>query len=241
MSHRPIRHRIVSGSALALAVSLLAGVMVAMAAPANAAAYRYWGYFQQTGGKWAFSQVGPDQSKPKDGSVEGWRFAVADESSTRFPRALPSFADVCGSTKAQPGKKRVAVVLDYGRPSDAPAGATPPAPTAKCAVVAETGTGSAVLAAVATVRAGKGLTCAIDSYPATGCGDAVASVPAAAASPDDTVTIAPASATSTTAGAAGSQGGGLGGGAIAGIAVVVLVVGALGGLALQRSRRSGSH
>ena len=46
-------------------------------APAHAAAYRYWGFYQLTGGTWAYAQKGPDQTVPKDGAVDGWRFAVA--------------------------------------------------------------------------------------------------------------------------------------------------------------------
>src|SRR5690242_13169147 len=44
-------------------------------APAQAAAYRYWGFYQLTGTTWAFAQKGPDQTVPKDGAVDGWRFA----------------------------------------------------------------------------------------------------------------------------------------------------------------------
>ena len=32
---------------------------VAAAAPAQGAAYRYWGYFHQAKGAWAFAQTGP--------------------------------------------------------------------------------------------------------------------------------------------------------------------------------------
>ncbi len=37
-------------------------------APAHAAAYRYWGFYQLTGGAWTYAQKGPDQTVPKDGS-----------------------------------------------------------------------------------------------------------------------------------------------------------------------------
>lgn len=238
MPHSVARHRALSASVLtALLLPLLAGALVALASPAHAAAYRYWGYFQQSAGSWAFAQVGPAQSRPADGSVEGWRFAVADETSTRFPRALPSFDEVCSAVPAEAGRKRVAVVLDFGRPADAPDGSTPPKPTARCAVVDTAASGAAVLAAVATVRAEKSLTCAVDGFPATGCGDPVASVSAEAAAPDDTVTIAPAAAPVSTETPTPDTG--LDPGPLAGIVAALLLVAVLGVLAVRRSRRAG--
>lgn len=193
MSHsRPaaLRHPVRPAALLTL-VALLAALFTALApaGAAHAAAYRYWGYYHLAAGKWAFAQAGPDAFTPKDGAVEGWRFAVGDESSTRLPRATPSFEDICGATPAVAGKKRVGVVLDYGRPADAESG-NPPAPAARCAVVDPAATGAEVLAAVAGVRADKGMTCAIDSWPATGCGGEVKVVPAAAKAADTPVTIA---------------------------------------------------
>ena len=81
------------------------------------------------------------------------------------------------------------VVIDSGRPADAGSGATPPAPQAACAVVDTRASGAEVLAAVASVRVDKGLTCAINGYPATGCGAEVKQVPAAAKAADTPVTI----------------------------------------------------
>src|SRR3954453_4735022 len=71
-------------------VALLLGVAAALLLPsgaADAAAYRYWGYYQLSGTTWQFAATGPDQTKPADGAVEGWRFAVGTEDSTRYPRA----------------------------------------------------------------------------------------------------------------------------------------------------------
>lgn len=167
-------------------------------APAQAAAYRYWGFFQLTGTTWAFAQKGPDQTVPKDGTVEGWRFAVADESSTRFPRAVLTFDQLCGATPAQAGKKRVGLVLDFGRPADAADGATPPQPKASCAVVPTDATSSAVLATAGEVRAEKGLVCAIAGYPATGCGGAVKEVSPEAKAKDQPISIAAPAASAST-------------------------------------------
>ena len=60
-------------------------------------------------------------SIPADGAVSGWRFEIAGESgAARPPRIAPDFAAICGSTAAVAGSKRVALVIDYGVPADAP-------------------------------------------------------------------------------------------------------------------------
>ena len=218
----------------------LAGVTVA--APAQAAAYRYWGYFHLEKGAWAFAQTGPAQAVPKDGSVEGWRFAVADESSIRDPRATPTFDALCASVKVAAGSKRVGLVLDYGRPADGADGADgtqPPAPRATCVAVPVKATGSDVLvAAGATLRIEKALTCGIDGWPAAGCGPVVDPVPAAAASPDTDITIAaPKAATAPDAAAKTAAGSGPNWPLFGGLAVVV-VVGGLGLAAWRRGREA---
>ena len=234
-AHPTHLHRMVR-AAITLFLVVLAGGVIA--APAQAAAYRYWGYFQLTNGAWAFAQTGPAQSNPKDGSIEGWRFAVADEKSIRNPRATPAFDTLCANVKAAAGTKRVGLVLDYGRPADSPDSTKPPAPRATCVAVPVKATGSDVLvAAGAKLRLEKGLTCGIDGWPATGCGPLVDPVSAAAAAPDTTITIAaPASTTSktTTKTADTDSGGSLG--LILGGLVAALAVGGLGFAAWRRSR-----
>ena len=228
-------------AAITLFLVVLAGGVIA--APAQAAAYRYWGYYQLTNGAWTFAQTGPAQSVPKDGTVEGWRFAVADESSTRTPRATPTFDALCASTAVKAGTKRVGLVIDYGRPADAADGAEPPALRAACVAVPEKATGSDVLvAADATLRLDKGLTCAIDGWPAAGCGEKVDPVPAPAASPDTSVTVAAptpsASANPATKPAGKSTDDGSTGSfwpVFGGLAAIV-VVGALGFAAWRRGR-----
>ena len=218
-------------------VTLAGGLSVA---PAQAAAYRYWGYFHVTSGAWAFAQTGPAQAIPADGSVDGWRFAVADESSMRTPRATPAFETICAGTAITAGHKRVGLVIDFGRPGDAPDGAkVPPAPQATCVAVPTKASGSDVLVAAGnTLRLDKALTCGIDGWPATGCGEPVAPVPAAAASPDTKITIAPpapaamSGATGQPVTASSNSSRGL----MAGGAVAVLLVGGLGFGAWRRGR-----
>lgn len=186
-----------------LVLLVVLGAFAALVLPvsaAQAANYQYWGYYQVVGGAWAFSQNGPDKTTPADGSVEGWRWAVDDGTGAtpRPPRALPTFQAVCAATPVEAGKKRVAVVIDFGRPADGDGTTAPPAPVARCASVATAATGAEVLAAVATVRTGTtGLVCGLDGYPASGCGGEVATLSPAQKAPDTPVTIATATATAT--------------------------------------------
>lgn len=156
---------------LSAALTLTAVPIVAVAPAADAASYRYWAYYHWQGGEWAFAKTGPADFVPKDGAVEGWRFAVHGQPS-RQPRAAGQFGEICAGTPAAGDQKRVAVVLDFGTPEDSPGG-EPPAPRGECAVVAQDATGAQVLAAVTTVRSEDGLLCAIDRYPSEGCGDQV--------------------------------------------------------------------
>jgi hypothetical protein len=152
-------------SRLLTASGLIVGLVLALAAPASADATAFWGYWQANGSKWAFAQTGPASTHPKDGAVEGWRFARSSGDSGTPPRVAPGFTTICGSTAATTGAKRVAVVIDYGAAADAPAGATPPVAKTACAVVPQSATGSDVLAKVARPQADKsGLICAIDAF-----------------------------------------------------------------------------
>jgi hypothetical protein len=183
-----------------LLVSVLAALFLSLlSGPAQAASYRYWGYYTWTDGAWAFATKGPDQTAPADGAVEGWRFAITAESGApRVPRADGDFDAICTSTEPAAGKKRVAVVIDGGTTDDAPEGATPPDPRGACALVNESASGAEVLAAVATARVEKGLVCAIDAYPAQGCGDPVDIVPPTAADPTVALALPKAEETATT-------------------------------------------
>jgi hypothetical protein len=166
--------------------------------------------------------------------MDGWRFAVADESSIRTPRATPSFAALCSGTAIKAGSKRVGLVIDFGRPADSADGATPPEPRATCVSVPEKATGADVLVAGgATLRLSKALDCAIDGWPATGCGDSVAHVSAAAASPDTKITIAAPRAPATQPSGKTSTGSN---GLVLGGAGALALVGALGFAAWRRGR-----
>jgi hypothetical protein len=172
-----------------LAVITAGFVLTFPAAPVLADSPAFWGYWHadaSNGGKWAFAQTGPASSHPKDGSIEGWRFARSSGDTGTPPRGKADFAKACGTTPAKAGSERVAVVIDYGDPADAPDGTRPPVGKVECAVVPKNSTGSAVLAKVAAVKADKsGLICAIDVFGP--CGG-----PAAAAAPSPTASAAAA-------------------------------------------------
>lgn len=233
-SVRVVSLRVVLVALLAAAVGLLT------TAPAHAAAYRFWGFYQLTNGAWAFAQKGPEQTVPKDGTVEGWRFAVSDTNGARYPRAVMTFDQICATTPAASGKKRVGLVVDYGRSADSEAGTTPPAPTTKCAVVASDATSLDVLRTAGELRLEKGLVCAVAGYPATGCGGEVKTVSPEAAAPDTQVSIAVPTATPVAAPApaqpATTAGNGTSAGTWAAYVIVALLVVALIGYLLMRSR-----
>ncbi len=171
-SPHPRRHR--AGILLSL---LLAALFVGGTAGAAQAAdgYRYWNYFHVKNGAFAFATTGSSGFVPKDGDTEAYRFGTSTPQQGITPRAdlaRLGFDKVCADTAPQTGKKRVAVLLDYGTPADAD-GAEVPDPRAACALVAEKANGQQVLDAVADLRASKGMICGVDGYPASGCGDAV--------------------------------------------------------------------
>ncbi|WP_432085293.1 SCO2322 family protein [Streptomyces sp. bgisy095] len=216
----------VAGAA-AGALLTLAGVA---AAPAHAAGYRYWAYWESDGGKpWAYATQGPATARPADGDAVGFRFAVSKEADdTAKPTAAPDFARICGDVAAKDGTKRVAVVVDFGGPADAPPGEAPPARriTTGCAQVRSDATGAEALAAVAKpLRYGSGaMLCGIAGYPARGCGEEVAEEPTAASTAPPT---------------AAEKQDGDGGGPSVGVLVGGAAVLALGGAAIWKARRRG--
>ncbi|MFH8803448.1 SCO2322 family protein [Streptomyces sp. NPDC017936] len=160
-------------AALALAALFL---VLAGPAPARAAGYRYWSFWERQGDRWIYATEGPAMARPADGAVQGFRFAVSEDSQDASrPRGTTSFAAVCAQTPAQDGAKRVALVLDFGTPADAPSGETPPAARTACARVPEDATTAEALAAVAKPLRydTNALLCAIAGYPRAGCGEQV--------------------------------------------------------------------
>lgn len=139
--------------------------------------YRYWGYYQETNGAWAYAQTAPASTDVADGSVQGWRYAVAGMSSVRPPRAKPAFNEVCQKVRPVTDHKRVAVIVDPGTREDAPQGSTPGPMTATCVVAPKDATATQVLQLATTVRTDpSGMICGVGGYPATGCADPVRNI-----------------------------------------------------------------
>jgi hypothetical protein len=161
--------------ALAALLAALA-VLTGAAQAAHATGYRYWSFWDREGDTWTYATQGPATAVPSDGDVQGFRFAVSEDSAeATTPRGPASFSTICGNTPAQDGRKRVALVIDFGTASDAPSGRTPPAARTECAVVSPDATTAEALAATAKpLRYGtNALLCAIAGYPEQGCGEAV--------------------------------------------------------------------
>lgn len=201
---------------IALPAALLAG------SPAHAADYRYWSFWQRgEGGAWVYATQGPSIARPDDGDVEGFRFAVsANSGSAEKPRGAADFDTICADTPAEDGRKRVALVIDFGTPGDAPDGERPPKRRTACARVDSDGTSAEALAAVAKPLRynSSALLCAIADYPKQGCGEQVSG-----------------KKKSADAGAAQQDGddGGPSVGLLAGVAAIV----ALGAAAVWQARR----
>ncbi|MFD4909090.1 SCO2322 family protein [Kitasatospora purpeofusca] len=222
--------RRVARAALRFLAGAVAGLLIVLllgAAQAQAAGYRYWSFWRWSDGGWAYQQQGPAVHVPADGEVEGWRFAVSPDGGQQAARPGPAgdFAALCASTPAEAGRKRVAVVLDFGGPADAPARETPPEPRTACAVVPTRASSAEVLATVAPPLRydTNGLLCAIAGYPRTGCGEQLSGADRPAGTAAPSTGAGPADATGATAAGAspGAAGPALGVGA--GLALVLAV------------------
>ncbi|MER6914302.1 SCO2322 family protein [Streptomyces sp. NPDC000594] len=214
--------------ALGAVLALAAALTLFGAGPAQAAGYRYWSFWLDGKESWTYATVGPATHRPADGSVAGFRFAVSENSAdSARPRTAPDFAAICGSTPAEPGAKRIALVIDPGTRVDAPNGETPPERRSACARVPESATTAEALAAVAKpLRYNtQALLCGISGYPRTGCGEQVAATGSGKTSADTTAD------SQATSGAASDDGPALG--PLVGVGAIVT----LGAAALWQSRR----
>lgn len=203
----------------------------AAATKADGVVEAYWSYW--TGGPtgdWVYEANGAGALTPADGTSQGWRYGIgASPAYTEKPRVAPDFAQVCSSTPVAAGQKRIAIVIDFGTPAEAPAGNSPPGVTTKCVSVPTAANGLQALSAANSLRqAPDAMVCGINGYPSTGCGEQVtlgnitASPMANAAAADNS---SPSSTSSSSAGWIPF--------AIGGFVVVVLIIVAI---ALSRRR-----
>ncbi|MGW1022206.1 SCO2322 family protein [Streptomyces sp. NPDC002577] len=220
---------------LGVLVAVLGGVL-GTAGQAQAAGYRYWSFWERDGGAWTYATQGPSYVRPEDGAVQGFRFAVSEDSQDASkPRGDAGFAAICANTPAKDGTKRVALVLDFGTADDAPDGETPPEPRTACARVADDATTADALAAVAGPLRydSSALLCAIAGYPKTGCGEQVSSSGSGERSASRSASSPAADSTSTSASDGAEGDGGPSLGLVGGLAAVVL----LGAAAVWQARR----
>ncbi|MDT0571257.1 SCO2322 family protein [Streptomyces sp. DSM 3412] len=216
-------------------LALLGGLPLVLgtSGQAQAAAYRYWSFWERDGSAWAYATQGPSTARPTDGAVQGFRFAVSRDSADAVqPRGAADFASICGDTAARDGEKRVALVIDFGTAADAPEGETPPAARTACARVPDDATTAEALASVAKPLRydTNALLCAIGGYPGKGCGEAVGSDAGSdAGSASDDRTDAPSS---SAGGAAEEESG-----PSVGLSVGAGLVAVLGTAAVWRARR----
>ncbi|PJE94681.1 hypothetical protein CUT44_29860 [Streptomyces carminius] len=219
--------------------ALLAAVLAAVgAAPAHAAGYRYWSFWEHDGRQWTYATQGPGTLRPADGDVLGFRFAVGEDSAdVDRPRGASSFAAICGRTDPAPGTKRIALSVDFGTPADAPSGESPPKGRTACARVPGDGTAADALAAVLKpLRYDSGsLLCAVAGYPRTGCGEQVPD-----AAPDKGGERAGGQESAGKSGGGGDRSGEDSGGPAAGLAAGAAVVALLGAAAVRQARRRRS-
>lgn len=221
------------------AAAVLLGLLLTLiaASPALAAGYRYWSFWDGAGGNWAYATQGPSTARPADGTVLGFRFSVSKDAAAEAarPRAAADFEAVCAGTAAADGRKRVALVVDFGVPEDAPGGERPPqeAPRTACVQVAPEATAAEALAAVAKPLRynGAALLCGISGYPRTGCGEPIEDSGSKAPAASPTASSGPANADAAPAGGGSGPSAGL----VAGIAAVI----ALAAAAVWQSRRRG--
>ncbi|MXG26186.1 hypothetical protein GRQ63_10885 [Streptomyces sp. YIM 132580] len=215
-----------------LAVLLAASGILLGAGGAQAAGYRYWSFWESDGKGWAYATQGPSLVRPDDGTVQGFRFAVSEDSADAHrPRQAPDFGAICASTPAKDGAKRVALVIDPGTAEDAPDGERPPAPRTACAQVAPDASSAEALASVAKPLRydSSAMICAISGYPKTGCGEQVSGDGDGSGKPTDAPS--PSSAPAT------DDGSGSGGGPSAGLLLGIGAVLLLGVAAVFQARR----
>lgn len=151
-------------------------LLLSLSTPAQAAdtGYRYWGYFQAAPNatSWTPAMTGPTVVVA-DGSVEGWAFTFSNQAipDAKSPKVAPSFSKICGKTKAVNGKKRVAVMIDFGSAVLRPKAEMPGKLIQRCVVADKEALGIEILGQVAKIRAqGSGFICGLNGYPAKECG-----------------------------------------------------------------------
>ncbi|MFD5345976.1 SCO2322 family protein [Streptomyces anulatus] len=234
MRRTPVPARLRNPVVALLAALVAASAVLLGAGSAEAAGYRYWSFWDGNGKNWEYATQGPSLLRPDDGAVQGFRFAVSEDSGDAAqPRRAPDFGAICADTPAKDGQKRVALVIDPGTAADAPDGEKPPAPRTACAQVAPDASSAEALAAVAKPLRydSSAMLCAISGYPKSGCGEQVSGEDGSAKPTPSTT------ASDRTADEADDDSGDGGGGPSVGLLVGIGAVLLLGVAAVVQARR----
>lgn len=176
---RTHRGRALRGALTATCVSALLAVP-AQADPGS----RYWSTWTGDGSGWQTPGAGPRTQVLPDGASIGLRYSLVSRDATegRQPRSLPDFATHCADAVGEPGTKRIAVVVDHGRPEESPTPRDQAAAQveATCATVPVDFTTEQTLQSVLAIEdSGQGI-CRVAGHPADGCaGNRVADAEAA--------------------------------------------------------------
>lgn len=166
---------------------LLLAILVASSSwlghnPAEATGFRYWTYWTADSTGWHFASAGPFFTKPNvDGWVEGWRFSTSDPYGPvpPAPRAKTTYSQLCHDP-AQLPNLRIAIVIDYGLPADAPPGDKPPSPSpvVVCTTISRGTNSFDALKSKVAVRANQStFICGLNGYPRTECADVGSGAP----------------------------------------------------------------
>lgn len=167
------------------ACTLMVTLPATIATAANdAPGQRQWAVWVSEDRTWKQLPDTVSKSTVKDASIIGLRYSVHRENQPRTPRIMPTFDDVCGAVEKQENQAQIAIVVDFGRQSDAPAGESPSNVTYTCASAPTDRPLHEVLTSSISAKVDNDKICNIDLYPSTGCGEALPGVPAEAALAD---------------------------------------------------------
>jgi hypothetical protein len=170
-------------------------VLLATSSASAETSYRYWSYWLQNDGVWISANAGAAAVPVVDGSVQGWRFvetgAALNESAE--PSIRPTFLDICGDGETSTDNVRIGLVIDYGTSADNGNTDTPPQVETHCVEISAASSSMQALAQVVDIREEAGFVCALNSYPETGCGEAVVTSSNPETTNDESTSADPAS------------------------------------------------
>lgn len=143
-----------------------AGLVSAQAQTEGANYWSLWG--GELDGTWSAFQQGAADTEVGEEAVIAAKYLKSTDQLTQenAPETKPNYQALCPGTQPQEGRVRVAVVLDFGDPSLAPEGQTPPGNEVDCVAVPEPATAMVAFSDAASVGIlSNGFIVSIDGYP----------------------------------------------------------------------------